>query len=135
MFFGSMAVSAVEQLQVMASKRQYKEAAAQLEVPNLLGHHFIFLFWWLRGALLFVYLVEHYLNDFPFLLFLWFQIETNVCIPLLKWVFFFFWLNAFHWGWTCEYLRTCANEWTAPLQSFANLLGPQHWDIGDLWFS
>lgn len=27
-----MAVSAVEQLQVMASKRQYKEAAAQLEV-------------------------------------------------------------------------------------------------------
>jgi hypothetical protein len=118
----------------MASKRQYKEAAAQLEVPNLLGHHFIFLFWWLRGALLFVYLVEHYLNDFPFLLFLWFQIETNVCIPLLKWVFFF-WLSAFHWGWTCEYLRTCANEWTAPLQSFANLLGPQHWDIGDLWFS
>jgi hypothetical protein len=45
MFFGSMAVSAVEQLQVMASKRQYKEAAAQLEVPNLLGHLFIFLFW------------------------------------------------------------------------------------------
>jgi hypothetical protein len=28
----AMAVSAVEQLQVMASKRQYKEAAAQLEV-------------------------------------------------------------------------------------------------------
>jgi hypothetical protein len=28
----SCAVSAVEQLQVMASKRQYKEAAAQLEV-------------------------------------------------------------------------------------------------------
>jgi len=27
-----VAVSAVEQLQVMASKRQYKEAAAQLEV-------------------------------------------------------------------------------------------------------
>lgn len=31
-----MAVSAVEQLQVMASKRQYKEAAAQLEVHKLL---------------------------------------------------------------------------------------------------
>lgn len=30
-----MAVSAVEQLQVMASKRQYKEAAAQLEVSTL----------------------------------------------------------------------------------------------------
>ena len=30
--FYVMAVSAVEQLQVMASKRQYKEAAAQLEV-------------------------------------------------------------------------------------------------------
>ena len=30
-----MSVSAVEQLQVMASKRQYKEAAAQLEVPSL----------------------------------------------------------------------------------------------------
>lgn len=29
----ALAVSAVEQLQVMASKRQYKEAAAQLEVP------------------------------------------------------------------------------------------------------
>lgn len=33
-----MAVSAVEQLQVMASKRQYKEAAAQLEVSNLSLH-------------------------------------------------------------------------------------------------
>lgn len=32
-----MAVSAVEQLQVMASKRQYKEAAAQLEVTYLLS--------------------------------------------------------------------------------------------------
>ena len=31
-----MTVSAVEQLQVMASKRQYKEAAAQLEVLYLL---------------------------------------------------------------------------------------------------
>lgn len=31
-FWGIMTVSAVEQLQVMASKRQYKEAAAQLEV-------------------------------------------------------------------------------------------------------
>jgi hypothetical protein len=30
----SCAVSAVEQLQVMASKRQYKEAAAQLEVRH-----------------------------------------------------------------------------------------------------
>lgn len=35
-----MAVSAVEQLQVMASKRQYKEAAAQLEVSNLSLQHF-----------------------------------------------------------------------------------------------
>ena len=35
-----MAVSAVEQLQVMASKRQYKEAAAQLEVSNLSLEHF-----------------------------------------------------------------------------------------------
>ena len=33
MNFVTLAVSAVEQLQVMASKRQYKEAAAQLEVP------------------------------------------------------------------------------------------------------
>ena len=33
--FFVMSVSAVEQLQVMASKRQYKEAAAQLEVPSL----------------------------------------------------------------------------------------------------
>lgn len=33
-----MTVSAVEQLQVMASKRQYKEAAAQLEVTwKLIG--------------------------------------------------------------------------------------------------
>lgn len=30
--FHAMTVSAVDQLQVMASKRQYKEAAAQLEV-------------------------------------------------------------------------------------------------------
>lgn len=41
-----MSVSAVEQLQVMASKRQYKEAAAQLEVlfylvVNLLEFFFI----------------------------------------------------------------------------------------------
>ncbi|KAI5446934.1 hypothetical protein KIW84_014690 [Lathyrus oleraceus] len=35
-----MAVSAVEQLQVMASKRQYKEAAAQLEAVNQLCSHF-----------------------------------------------------------------------------------------------
>ncbi|XP_077219870.1 membrane trafficking VPS53 family protein isoform X3 [Tasmannia lanceolata] len=34
------AVSAVEQLQVMASKRQYKEAAAQLEAVNQLCSHF-----------------------------------------------------------------------------------------------
>ncbi|KAK0607922.1 hypothetical protein LWI29_022703 [Acer saccharum] len=33
-------VSAVEQLQVMASKRQYKEAAAQLEAANQLCNHF-----------------------------------------------------------------------------------------------
>ncbi|CAJ1962811.1 unnamed protein product [Sphenostylis stenocarpa] len=32
----TMLVSAVEQLQVMASKRQYKEAAAQLEVSNII---------------------------------------------------------------------------------------------------
>lgn len=69
MCFASMAVSAVEQLQVMASKRQYKEAAAQLEVPNLLGHHCIFLFLRLRGALLFVYLAKHYFNDFVFFYF------------------------------------------------------------------
>jgi hypothetical protein len=36
----AMAVSAVEQLQVMASKRQYKEAAAQLEAVNQLCNHF-----------------------------------------------------------------------------------------------
>ncbi|KAL5157849.1 Vacuolar protein sorting-associated protein 53 A [Glycine soja] len=35
-----MAVSAVEQLQVMASKRQYREAAAQLEAVNQLCSHF-----------------------------------------------------------------------------------------------
>ncbi|KAL3820049.1 hypothetical protein ACJIZ3_005954 [Penstemon smallii] len=35
-----MTVSAVEQLQVMASKRQYKEAAAQLEAVNQLCSHF-----------------------------------------------------------------------------------------------
>ncbi|XP_022862390.1 vacuolar protein sorting-associated protein 53 A-like isoform X5 [Olea europaea var. sylvestris] len=35
-----LAVSAVEQLQVMASKRQYKEAAAQLEAVNQLCSHF-----------------------------------------------------------------------------------------------
>ncbi|KAM0997824.1 hypothetical protein ACFX13_007758 [Malus domestica] len=35
-----MLVSAVEQLQVMASKRQYKEAAAQLEAVNQLCSHF-----------------------------------------------------------------------------------------------
>ncbi|EOY24115.1 Membrane trafficking VPS53 family protein isoform 8 [Theobroma cacao] len=35
-----MEVSAVEQLQVMASKRQYKEAAAQLEAVNQLCSHF-----------------------------------------------------------------------------------------------
>jgi len=35
-----MAVSAVEQLQVMASKRQYKEAAAQLEVSNIITARF-----------------------------------------------------------------------------------------------
>lgn len=32
--FFCMTVSAVEQLQAMASKRQYKEAAAQLEVSH-----------------------------------------------------------------------------------------------------
>jgi uncharacterized protein YecA (UPF0149 family) len=32
----TMLVSAVEQLQVMASKRQYKEAAAQLEVRKII---------------------------------------------------------------------------------------------------
>ncbi|KAJ7967897.1 vacuolar protein sorting-associated protein 53 A [Quillaja saponaria] len=36
----NMLVSAVEQLQVMASKRQYKEAAAQLEAVNQLCSHF-----------------------------------------------------------------------------------------------
>ncbi|EOA39302.1 hypothetical protein CARUB_v10012315mg [Capsella rubella] len=36
----TMLVSAVEQLQVMASKRQYKEAAAQLEAVNQLNNHF-----------------------------------------------------------------------------------------------
>ncbi|CAD6228624.1 unnamed protein product [Miscanthus lutarioriparius] len=36
----AMLVSAVEQLQVMASKRQYKEAAAQLEAVNQLCTHF-----------------------------------------------------------------------------------------------
>ncbi|XP_047337578.1 vacuolar protein sorting-associated protein 53 A [Impatiens glandulifera] len=36
----TMFVSAVEQLQVMASKRQYKEAAAQLEAVNQLCSHF-----------------------------------------------------------------------------------------------
>ncbi|RVX13405.1 Vacuolar protein sorting-associated protein 53 A [Vitis vinifera] len=35
-----LVVSAVEQLQVMASKRQYKEAAAQLEAVNQLCSHF-----------------------------------------------------------------------------------------------
>lgn len=36
----TMLVSAVEQLQVMASKRQYREAAAQLEAVNQLISHF-----------------------------------------------------------------------------------------------
>ncbi|GKU95681.1 hypothetical protein SLEP1_g9010 [Rubroshorea leprosula] len=36
----TMLVSAVEQLQVLASKRQYKEAAAQLEAVNQLCGHF-----------------------------------------------------------------------------------------------
>ncbi|XP_078440105.1 membrane trafficking VPS53 family protein [Wolffia australiana] len=36
----TMLVSAVEQLQVMASKRQYREAAAQLEAVNQLCSHF-----------------------------------------------------------------------------------------------
>ncbi|KAL8109968.1 vacuolar protein sorting-associated protein 53 A [Apium graveolens] len=36
----TMLVSAVEKLQVMASKRQYKEAAAQLEAVNQLCSHF-----------------------------------------------------------------------------------------------
>ncbi|KAF5747437.1 hypothetical protein HS088_TW05G00158 [Tripterygium wilfordii] len=36
----TMLVSAVEQLQVMASKRQYKDAAAQLEAVNQLCSHF-----------------------------------------------------------------------------------------------
>lgn len=36
----TMLVSAVEQLQLMASKRQYKEAAAQLEAVNQLCRHF-----------------------------------------------------------------------------------------------
>lgn len=36
----TMLVSAVEQLQAMASKRQYKEAAAQLEAVNQLCSHF-----------------------------------------------------------------------------------------------
>ncbi|GAB2220697.1 hypothetical protein Droror1_Dr00008364 [Drosera rotundifolia] len=36
----TMLVSAVEQLQVMASKRQYREAAAQLEAVNQLSSHF-----------------------------------------------------------------------------------------------
>ncbi|NP_001183452.1 Vacuolar protein sorting-associated protein 53 A [Zea mays] len=36
----TMLVSAVEQLQVMASKRQYKEASAQLEAVNQLCSHF-----------------------------------------------------------------------------------------------
>ncbi|EEF29853.1 vacuolar protein sorting-associated protein 53 A [Ricinus communis] len=36
----TMLVSAVEQLQLMASKRQYKEAAAQLEAVNQLCSHF-----------------------------------------------------------------------------------------------
>ncbi|XP_031479649.1 vacuolar protein sorting-associated protein 53 A [Nymphaea colorata] len=36
----TMLVSAVEQLQVLASKRQYKEAAAQLEAANQLCSHF-----------------------------------------------------------------------------------------------
>lgn len=36
----TMLVSAVEQLQVMSSKRQYKEAAAQLEAVNQLCSHF-----------------------------------------------------------------------------------------------
>ncbi|THF94041.1 hypothetical protein TEA_012116 [Camellia sinensis var. sinensis] len=36
----SLEVSAVEQLQLMASKRQYKEAAAQLEAVNQLCSHF-----------------------------------------------------------------------------------------------
>lgn len=38
----TMLVSAVEQLQVMASKRQYKEAAAQLEVPSCQWQAFFF---------------------------------------------------------------------------------------------
>ncbi|KAI4302260.1 hypothetical protein MLD38_038034 [Melastoma candidum] len=36
----TMLVSAIEQLQVMSSKRQYKEAAAQLEAVNQLCSHF-----------------------------------------------------------------------------------------------
>ncbi|KAF8005646.1 hypothetical protein BT93_K0050 [Corymbia citriodora subsp. variegata] len=36
----TMLVSAIEQLQIMASKRQYKEAAAQLEAVNQLCSHF-----------------------------------------------------------------------------------------------
>nr|KAJ0217366.1 hypothetical protein LSAT_V11C300154220 [Lactuca sativa] len=36
----TMLVSAIEQLQVMASKRQYKEAAAQVEAVNQLCSHF-----------------------------------------------------------------------------------------------
>ncbi|KVH91168.1 Vps53-like, N-terminal [Cynara cardunculus var. scolymus] len=36
----TMLVSAIEQLQVMASKRQYKEASAQLEAVNQLCSHF-----------------------------------------------------------------------------------------------
>lgn len=40
-YFCDMAVSAVEQLQVMASKRQYKEASAQLEVTYLLVYSVI----------------------------------------------------------------------------------------------
>ncbi|KAM1169434.1 hypothetical protein ACFX19_031760 [Malus domestica] len=35
-----MLVSAVEQLQVMASKRQYKEATAKFEAVNQLCSHF-----------------------------------------------------------------------------------------------
>lgn len=49
----SCAVSAVEQLQVMASKRQYKEAAAQVEVLYRLLNNYLLIHlknWKLQSA-------------------------------------------------------------------------------------
>jgi len=54
-----MAVSAVEQLQVMASKRQYREAAAQLEVSSLSLQHFCTtVVYWIGVVCLHVFFVK-----------------------------------------------------------------------------